>query len=524
MELTTIKLHNMRQIGKAESQITLDDDYNVPDYRPDIMKIIKEQGELKLDEIKPALGAVWIKGKLIFRILYRSDRENGKISCLKGELPFQEKLNMDGFTEYDPVRVLGELEDLTVGVIHSRKLSIRAVVVLRAIAEAGELQEISDGVEDGDGCLQLRKEVEISEQILAKHDICRQKNEIALPSSKPNVREILWRSVELRNVSSRLDKDGLHMTGEILLAILYQEEEEPDRVQWYETTLPLEVRTELGIENTKSDESIFYKVQIEEVGKELEVKPDYDGEERMLVLDLQVRLFVRAWQDVHIPLLEDVYSLKENLLPSQEKTLVERLLMKNDAVCKLTEEMELEEHQEKILQICSCEGRAHIDRIQSLQNGLLVEGTLAVHLLYITTDDQMPVGAAYKLYPFEQFVELPETTQQMHIEQDCHMIQLQASMLDQTHAEIKATVGINILAFVQEEMAHITEVKAEALDFEKLQEMPGLVGYIVKKGDTLWNIAKQYHTTVETIMDINQKKSDALQIGERLLIVKSINS
>ena len=42
----------MRQIGKAESQITLDDDYNVPDYRPDIMKIIKEQGELKLDEIK----------------------------------------------------------------------------------------------------------------------------------------------------------------------------------------------------------------------------------------------------------------------------------------------------------------------------------------------------------------------------------------------------------------------------------------------------------------------------------------
>ena len=60
----------MRQIGKAESQITLDDDYNVPDYRPDIVKIIREQGELKLDEIKPGPGAVWIKGKLIFKVLY----------------------------------------------------------------------------------------------------------------------------------------------------------------------------------------------------------------------------------------------------------------------------------------------------------------------------------------------------------------------------------------------------------------------------------------------------------------------
>jgi len=522
LELSTIKLHNMRQIGKAESQITLDDDYNVPDYRPDIVKIIKEQGELKLEEVKPALGAVWIKGKLIFRVLYRSDQENGKISCLKGELPFQEKLNMDGVTEYDPVRVSGYLEDLTVGVIHSRKLSVRAVVVLKAISEAGELQEVSEGVECEDGCMQRRKEVEISEQMLAKHDICRQKNEIPLPSSKPNVREILWRSVELRNIGSRLDKDGLHMTGEILLAILYQEEEEPDRIQWYETTVPLELHTEFGIENATTDQTIFYKVQIEDVGKELEVKPDYDGEDRMLVLDLQVHLFVRAWQDVRIPLLEDVYSLKEKLVPSQKTILVERLLMKNDAVCKLTEQMELEEHQEKILQICSCEGKAHIDQITPQEKGVLVEGTLAVYLLYITTDDQMPVGAAYKLYPFEQFVELPETERQVRMEQECHIVQLQASMLDQSNAEIKATVGINVLAFAQEELEDITDITVAAFDIEELQKFPGLVGYIVKKGDTLWNIAKEYHTTVEAIMDINQKKNDELQVGERLLIVKDI--
>ena len=522
MELSTIKLNNMCQNGKEESQITLDDDYNVPDYRPDIIRMIRQQGEIKLDEVKPAQGAVWVKGKLVFRVLYRSDQESGKISCLKGELPFQEKLNMDGMTEYDPVRVLGELEDLTVGVIHSRKLSVRAVVVLKAISEAGELQEVSDGVECEDGCLQLHNEVEISEQILAKHDICRQKNEIALPSSKPNVREILWRSVELRNVGSRLDKDGLHMTGEILLAILYQEEEEPDRIQWYETTLPLEVSTEFGIENAATDQNIFYKVQIEDVGKELEVKPDYDGEDRMLVLELQIRLFVRAWQEGRLPLLEDVYSLKEHLLPSRQTIAVERLLMKNDAVCKLTEQMELEEHQEKILQICSCEGKAHIDQMKTQENGMLVEGTLEVYLLYITTDDQMPVGAAYKLYPFEQFIELPETEKQVRIEQECHMVQLQAAMLDQTHAEIKASVGINVLAFVQETLGHITEIKAESFDMGELQKLPGLVGYIVKKGDTLWNIAKQYHTTVEAIMDINQKKNDDLQIGERLLIVKNI--
>ena len=520
MELSTIKLHSMRQGGKAESQITLDDDYNVPDYRPDIVKVIRKQGELKIEEVKPAHGAVWIKGKLIFRVLYRSDREQGKVSCLKGELSFQEKLNMDGMTEYDPVRVNGEIEDLTVGVIHSRKLNLRAVVVLRAFAESGDMQEIADGVVDDEICMQLHREVELSEQLLAKHDICRQKNEIALPSSKPNIREILWKSVELRNIGSRMDKEAIRLTGEVLLSVLYQEEEEPDRIQWYETTLPLDCGMEF-IPDSAENHDIFYKVQIEDVGKELDVKPDYDGEERMLVLDLQIHVYVRAWQESKIQLLEDVYSLKENLMPERKMTMVEHLLLKNDAMCKVTEQMEPGEQGEKILQICSCEGSAHIDRVERRENGILVEGTLGVQLLYITTDDQMPVGATGNIFPFEQLIELPKSDKTVRIEQECYIVQLAAAMLDQNRAEIKAAIGVNILAFEQEELAHIIEVRTEPLNLEALQELPGLVGYIVKRGDTLWEIAKEYHTTVEEIMRTNQKKSHDLQVGEKLLIVKT---
>jgi len=522
LELSRIKLHSMHQIGKAESQITLDDDYNVPDYRPDIVKIIKERGELKVEEIKPTQGVAWIKGKLIFQVLYRSDQESGKISCLKGELPFQEKINIDGITEYDPVRVTGQLEDLTIGVIHSRKLNVRAVVVLRAIAENSSIQEIACGIEPEDNCMQKQKEVAISEMIFAKHDICRQKNEIALPSSKPNIREILWKDVELRNIGTRLDKAGIHLNGEVLLSILYQEEEEPDRIQWYETTLPLDCSTEFAVEDTTSDANLFYKVQIENIGKELEVKPDYDGEERMLVLDLQLHLYIRAWQETKLKLLEDVYSLNRKLLPTKEKVTLEQLLVKNEAVCKLTEQMELEENQEKILQICSCEGKVSIDRAETRENGIFVEGTLAVGFLYITTDDRMPVGAASRLYPFEQLIELPKSEYPVQVEKECNMIQLSASMLDQTHAEVKATIGLQAMAFAQETVENITAIQEEDFDWEELQQLPGLIGYIVKRGDTLWNIAKEYHTTVEAIMLINQKKNDELQIGEKLLIVKNV--
>ena len=68
----------------------------------------------------------------------------------------------------------------------------------------------------------------------------------------------------------------------------------------------------------------------------------------------------------------------------------------------------------------------------------------------------------------------------------------------------------------------ITGVDVQPLDTEKLQKLPGIVGYIVQPGDSLWKIAKKFHTTVDNIMDTNGLTSDLLQPGEKLILVKEI--
>lgn len=70
MEFQKIKLHRSEKNRAVVTQITLDDDYNVPDYRQDIVKVIKERGELRFDEVKAMEGAAWIKGSLLFKVLY----------------------------------------------------------------------------------------------------------------------------------------------------------------------------------------------------------------------------------------------------------------------------------------------------------------------------------------------------------------------------------------------------------------------------------------------------------------------
>lgn len=518
MELEKIKIHRKQEIGSAVSQITLDDDYNVPDYRPDIVKVIREKGELRFDEVKAGSGAVWVKGSLIFRVLYRSEQSSGKISCLKGEIPFQEKVNLDGLQEYDKVAAAGDIEDITIGVINSRKLNLRAVVVLSVQADEEVDEELTTQLENLEDYEQKISEQEALTLLAANRDICRQKSEVVLPSNKPNVREILWRSIELRNVENQIRDGKVFITGEVLMAVLYSEEEENERLQWYETTVPLECEADCDA----GDEEHICKIKVTPIFMELEVKPDYDGEERILVLELSLNVDIRVWRESNLPLLADIYSLKRNVIPHRKERVAEKLLVKNYAKCRVAEQMELLENREKILQVCACEGHVNLERKELVENGIQAEGTITVELLYITTDDNMPVGSIREIYPFSQLIEVPEMREGLKIELDCGIEQLQAVMLDQEHIEMKAVVHLDLIAFLEQKIMNIEEIEEEPLDLELLQNRPGLVGYIAKAGDELWEIAKENHTTIQDILETNGWKEKELMSGDTILIVKQV--
>lgn len=517
MELKKVKIHKLSEVGNAVSQLTLDDDYNVPDYKPDIIKVLKEKGELRFDEVKSGNGAVWVKGSLIFRILYRSDQSEGKICCLRGEMPIQEKLNIDGLLEFTPVRVQGEMEDINIGVINSRKLNVRAVIALKACAKEESDVELTAGAEDADDYEQNLVHRNLLRLLTSQKDIGRQKSEIVLPSSKPNVREILWKSIELRNVERQMKEGKAGISGEVLVSVLYSEEE-AERLQWYETTVPLDCSVDCEADLT----DCVYKIEVTPLSMELEVKPDYDGEERILVLELALELYIRAWQEEDMELLEDIYSLKKKVIPVRREKTVERLAVKNDAKCRITEQMVLPESQEKVLQICACEGKVNLEKKEVVENGIRAEGTIEVELLYITTDDNMPIGTAKEIYPFSQVIEVPEMAKNLRIELEPGVEQLSAVMLDQEHIEIKAVIHLDLMAFLEYVLSDMEEIKEESLDMEELQNCPGLVGYIAKAGDSLWQIAKENHTTIADIMETNQRKAETLTPGEKILIVKRV--
>mgnify|MGYP003296930636 CR=1 FL=1 len=148
MELNRHICTQLIEKAKSFSQITLDDDYIVRDNKPDVVRVIYSRGDIWVEDVKAGNQGLWITGKLRFSTLYQSDDENHRLESVNGEVPFQEKVMMDEVEEEDDVVVDMTIEDLSVGIINSRKLVVRAVVNVTARNLEEEDEEIACGILD----------------------------------------------------------------------------------------------------------------------------------------------------------------------------------------------------------------------------------------------------------------------------------------------------------------------------------------------------------------------------------------
>ena len=138
----------------ATSQVTFDEDYNVPDVKPDIGRMIQNKGEVMVDEVRLNDGHAFLKGQLTVDLLYVGEEEGG-ICSLSAKLPLEETLNLEGIVSGDKMCLKWEIEDLSLHLIHSRKLNIKAVVTFYAVVD--ELAGIRLPVELSDPSVSVRK-------------------------------------------------------------------------------------------------------------------------------------------------------------------------------------------------------------------------------------------------------------------------------------------------------------------------------------------------------------------------------
>jgi len=511
MEIITKQIEMNQEVKRLTDQFVLDEDFNVPDSKNDVEKIVSSEGILHIDEIRPVENYLRVQGYVKFQILYMAEGIEPVFSGLEGKIPFVEMVYVE-----EKANLNYELQharaEIAVQMIHSRKLRIKAMGELNLVSAKQNIEEIPTDVEGS--VFKKEKQLELLQLHTSKKDTYRIKEEITLPGTKESIGVILWSDISNRKTDTRLVVDELQIFGELLVFCFY---ESPDgRIDWVEQTVPYQGRIAChGI-----DEMMYHyaEVHLEEVHADARI--DEDGEMRIIGIEGTLRADVAVYEEETIDLLEDFYSLESKCIPEFKTVTYEQLVVQNHSKCKVMERLSVPELNKEVLQICHSRGSVRIDRMEQKEDGVLIEGALYISFLYVKANDTIPFDTWHGAVPFSHLVECDSKGETLKFQISAILEQLSITLQGGDEIEVKAALSFCGLFRNVGKMEMVQSVRIEPLSTEEIEAKPSIVGYIVKEGDDLWSLAKHYGTTKESIAQANELASETLKAGDRLLIFK----
>lgn len=495
-------------------QITLEDDLNVPDTKQDVDKLIETRGEILITDTEAMVDKVHISGEMNVRIFYAV--QGGGLASFQHSFPFDEQVYMEGVLPEDTIKAEGELDDLNVSIINSRKLAIRSLLALTVRAVDLDIIEGAEEVQGEEEIQVLRRPQHMTGLVVDKKDMIRLKEEVSIPANKPNVSEVLWDNLSLRNPEVRLGHEKIEVKGVLLFFALYKGEEENIPFQNMEWELPFE--TELPCRECEA--GMIDNIHMNIGNCQLDIKPDADGEQRMLALECSLDLDIRIYEEKEMNFIVDLYAPMRKWELEETEFQFENLIIHNNSRTRLNRAIQIQGKGAPLLQICHADGSVKIDDMEYTENGIQVDGVLAITILYISGDDRYPINSFSTMVPFSHLIETPGLAAEDLYELSGSVEQLNAIMVDSNEIEVKAELSLDTIAFKKQKGKAVIGAKEQPFDEERFAELPGMVAYIVKKGDTLWQIAKEYDTTMQKLMSMNELDSDDIKSGDRLFIMK----
>ncbi|MBP3617680.1 MAG: DUF3794 domain-containing protein [Lachnospiraceae bacterium] len=516
MEIKMQSIHMNRVKCRNALRLTVDDDVNVPDNKPDVRAVIWKNGTVRVNEKKLSGGRLYLKGTLPYRVLYLSEEEELPVQSIRGELAFDESVELPEACTGDNITVRPEIEELEIGVIHSRKLSVRAQ--LGIMVQAEELHDVraAVAVQDTTKVHTKTRMMPVTSIVAEQKDIARLREELFLPSGKDSVEELLYWELEPRNLEARAKEDMMEAKGELSLFALWRGAGEAGGLECYETTLPF--KTEFEISGCR--EGLIEDVAFRLTNENVSVKADEDGEERLLEAEAVLEAEMKLYEEGELELLSDLFATDCKLAPVLQEEEYENILLKNDSRMRVSERLSLKEGMPEILQICR--GSVEIKPDVCVREGevLKLSGVLDVNLLYISEEDEKPMQSYRTEFPFAHRIEVRGLTPESTYDVRCHVAESSFGMMRGGEAEMKAELAFCVLAMENRKEEIIVDTVREEFEPERMEELPSMVGYTVKPEEKLWDIAKRYYTAPEEIIRVTERNGEVRE-GDILLIVKT---
>lgn len=509
MEIDRKSIHMRRTKGKEEVMITLDDDFMLPDTCPDIKQKIKDRGDVVIEKVRGMDEKISVSGYLKYELLYYGEKDCGST---QGKIYFEELMGMEGVSPQDIIKCTAKVEDLSIHIIHSRKISIKALIKIAVVADSISTADVVCKIQT-DNIQCKNKKISTTNLISSQKDIYRIKESVTLPKTMDVPDKINWYEMEIEGMECRLREKDLELKGELVFFCIYSSNQE-SKPQFYNERIPFSGKISINA----GSENSFPDINVNMSEKNITLKADGNGEVRLVDLEALLDLDIKVYEEDEWDVLLDAYSPNKGIKLDKEKIQCENMVLKNNMQCRVEDVKSLTDRD--VMQLLNCTGSVHIEDVSEDSEGVVVEGGIVADLMYLRASEDESIGFARHKMPFSQRIDGIKNVSGYHFNCKEQSLKINGVLMN-GEVSIKALVGIDIMVMETKEEECVLKVVEGEPDYKRMRELPGITGYITMEEDTLWEIAKRYGTTVSSIMETNNLVTEEIKPGMKILVVKS---
>ncbi len=513
MELKKEPINLMEKCVKLNANVCVEGDIIVPDIKPDIREILLADANAVTKTCEYRNGKLTVSGTVFFKILYCPDPDSSysEAKALEASFPFADSVDIPS-GEALKFFVRAKTEHIGFTLVNSRKMSAKVIVSLGICGyRSGNFAPISEISDNDVQCHQVGYNMDLPmAEVQSEFKVS---DFLTIPANMPDIDEILKMDAFASGAECKIMNGKVMVKGTLHVKTLYTAADENCLTYVANHEIPFTEIVEA--EGVDEDCRICATFFVQDVL--CSARGDMNGDTKIINAEILLCATLKPSKTMQVAVVDDCYSVRGDMKLSKETVHISEFIAseQEEFTHKQMVTIEGSEGLQEIVHI-SC--KPIMREVFAAEDGLHVQGTIVSFLLYREAKEQAPIKSLVTETDFEW--KKPIASKGDSADCDLWLEDVTVSKINGTSAEVAATLGIFAHIFCENDVAVVTDCsQVEGAENQNLR--PSLVIYFTEEGDTLWNIAKRYGTTVEKIKAANGLETDDFLVGAKLLIPKA---
>lgn len=500
MNITTSSITKNQIFAPVIGHESVNSDFVLPDYFPDINKIICYNLTPSVEEITTTEGKISISGVISVNMLYMN--EENKISDYKTILKYTKIFQSDAFDENICVNATQEILSESIRATGPKRININATIEIRINIIKNEKLDYVSSIDERHVEF-LCKEKKILNINSIKHKILSVKDSIDLPQGA-SISHILRSDCNLIIKEKKVIKGKIYINGEFCIKIIYLSEE--CKADSFTSTVP--VSEVIDAAGAKDNDLCFVSdIKCSCIAELL--NNDYDKSQ--INLDICTSLIFFTANCIEFSCFLDAFATNGKICTELNSISLTENINEHRRLMNFSIEKKANENISEIIDIYPEQIAIGYDK-QNNKNIIILN--IKYKMLTISPTGEYNVYTDKYSYEFDTGISPDNTISVSHV----YMTSCNALQQGNGNITINFEIQCEFLESYQCKEDIITAIRKSSDDTGTVN--CSIILYFAQKNENIWNIAKNNRVSVELITSINNIQENILSEDKMLVLPK----